>query len=125
MRRGQLRIYLGAAPGVGKTYAMLAEGQRRQSRGTDVVAALVEPHGRRLTAELAEGLEVIPRKTIPYRGGTFTEMDLDAVLARRPQVALVDEYAHSNVPGCRNAKRWQDVEELLDDGITVVTTLNI
>ena len=125
MRRGQLRIYLGAAPGVGKTYAMLAEAQRRHARGTDVVIALVETHGRRLTAEMAEGLEVVPRRVIPYRGGVFTEMDLDAVLTRRPEVALVDELAHTNVPGCRNAKRWQDVDELLDAGLDVITTLNI
>ena len=125
MRRGQLRIYLGAAPGVGKTYAMLAEGQRRHARGTDVVIALVEAHSRRLTAEMAEGLEVVPRRAIPYRGGVFTEMDLDAVLTRHPQVALVDELAHTNVPGCRNAKRWQDVDELLDAGLDVITTLNI
>ncbi|WP_309485307.1 DUF4118 domain-containing protein [Streptomyces sp. WELS2] len=123
--RGRLRVYLGAAPGVGKTYAMLAEGQRRRGRGTDVVIGLVEPHGRRLTTEMAEGLELVPRRTMVYRGIEFTEMDLDAVLARRPQVALVDELAHTNVPGCRNEKRWQDVEELLDAGIDVVSTLNI
>ncbi len=125
MTRGQLRIYLGAAPGVGKTYAMLAEGQRRKARGADVVAALVETHGRRLTATMTEGLESIPRRAMSYRGAAFTEMDLDAVLARHPQIALVDELAHTNVPGCRNAKRWQDVEELLDAGIEVITTLNI
>ncbi|GGM68475.1 sensor histidine kinase [Dactylosporangium sucinum] len=125
MARGRLRIYLGAAPGVGKTYSMLAEGQRRRSRGTDVVIGVVEPHGRRLTAAMAEGLEVVPRRTCDYREARFTEMHLDAVLARHPQVALVDELAHTNVPGCRNAKRWQDVEELLDAGIDVVTTLNI
>jgi len=125
MSRGTLRIYLGAAPGVGKTYAMLAEGQRRHSRGTDVVCALIETHGRRLTAAMAEGLEVVPRRTMTYRGAAFTEMDLDAVLARHPRVALVDELAHTNVPGCRNAKRWQDVDELLEAGIDVITTLNI
>ena len=125
MSSGQLRIYLGAAPGVGKTYAMLAEGQRRRARGTDVVAALIETHGRRLTAALAEGLETIPRRTVHYRGATFTEMDTDAILARRPQVALVDEFAHTNVPGSRNRKRWQDIEELLGAGIDVITTLNI
>jgi len=125
MSRGQLRIYLGAAPGVGKTYAMLAEGQRRRARGTDVVAALVESHGRRLIEAMAEGLETIPRRTMRYRGATFTEMDTEAVLARHPQVALVDELAHTNVPGSRNAKRWQDVDEMLDAGITVITTLNI
>ncbi len=123
--RGKLRIYLGAAPGVGKTYAMLAEGQRRRARGADVVGALIETHGRRLTAEMAEGLEIVPRRTMNHRGATFTEMDLDAVLARHPQVALVDELAHTDVPGCRNAKRWQDVDELLDAGIDVITTLNI
>ncbi len=123
--RGKLRIYLGAAPGVGKTYAMLAEGQRRRSRGTDVVGALIETHGRRLTEAMAEGLETVPRRTMNYRGATLTEMDTDAVLARHPQIALVDELAHTNVPGGRNAKRWQDVDELLDAGIDVITTLNI
>ena len=123
--RGKLRIYLGAAPGVGKTYAMLAEGQRRRARGTDVVAALVETHGRRQTTLMGDGLEAVPRRTMAHSGATFTEMDLDAVLARHPQVALVDELAHTNVPGCRNAKRWQDVDELLDAGIDVITTLNV
>ena len=125
MARGQLRIYLGAAPGVGKTYAMLAEAQRRRARGTDIVVGLLETHGRKLTAAMAEGLEIVPRQTMTHRGATFTEMDLDAVLARHPEVALVDELAHTNVPGCRNPKRWQDVDELLDAGINVVTTLNI
>ncbi|MFE7392970.1 DUF4118 domain-containing protein [Streptomyces sp. NPDC057582] len=125
MARGRLRIYLGAAPGVGKTYAMLGEGQRLRSLGADVVVGFVEPHGRRPTAAMAEGLETIPRRTLSHRGAAFTEMDLDALLARRPQVALVDELAHSKVPGARNAKRWQDVEELLDAGIDVVTTLNV
>jgi two-component system, OmpR family, sensor histidine kinase KdpD len=123
--RGQLRIYLGAAPGVGKTYAMLAEAQRRKIRGTDVVAGLVEAHGRRMTSAMAEGLETVPRRVLRYRDCTFTDMDLDAVLARHPQVALVDELAHTNVPGCRHGKRWEDVEELLDAGIDVITTLNI
>jgi two-component system, OmpR family, sensor histidine kinase KdpD len=125
MARGELRIYLGAAPGVGKTYAMLTEGQRRRARGTDVVCGLIETHGRRLTAAMAKGLEIVPRRTMSHRGVSFTEMDLDAVLARHPQVALVDELAHTNVPGCRNAKRWQDVDELLDADIDVITTLNI
>ncbi len=125
MARGQLRIYLGAAPGVGKTYAMLAEAQRRRARGTDVVVGLLETHGRKLTTAMAEGLEIVPRRTMTHRGATFTEMDLDAVLARHPEVALVDELAHTNVPGCRNPKRWQDVDELLDAGINVITTLNI
>jgi len=125
MSTGQLRVYLGAAPGVGKTFRMLEEGHRRRDRGTDVVIGFVESHGRRNTEVLVEGLEVVPRQTINYRGTSFTEMDLDAVLARRPQVALVDEMAHTNVPGSRNAKRWQDIQELLDAGITVITTVNI
>ncbi len=125
MSRGTLRVYLGAAPGVGKTFAMLDEGLRRGARGTDVVLAFVETHGREHTAEKVEGLELIPRRIIDHRGASFTEMDLDAVLARRPEVALVDELAHTNVPGSRNAKRWQDVEELLATGIDVVTTVNI
>ena len=125
MARGQLRIYLGAAPGVGKTYAMLAEAQRRRARGTDVVVGLLETHGRKMTAAMAEGLEIVPRRTMTHRGAIFTEMDLDAVLARHPEVALVDELAHTNVPGCRNPKRWQDVDELLDAGINVISTLNI
>lgn len=123
--RGRLRVYLGAAPGVGKTYAMLDEGQRRRERGVDVVVGLVETHDRASTAAMVDGLEVVPRRTMTYRGATFTEMDLDAVLARRPAVALVDELAHTNVPGSRNTKRWQDVDELLDAGIDVVTTVNI
>ncbi|MFL6160511.1 MAG: DUF4118 domain-containing protein, partial [Marmoricola sp.] len=123
--RGKFRVYLGAAPGVGKTFAMLGEGHRRAERGTDVVIGFVETHGRRHTAELIDGLEVIPRRELSYRGSTFTEMDLDAVLARRPKVVLVDELAHTNVPGSRNEKRWQDVEELLATGIDVITTVNI
>ncbi|MGH3193475.1 MAG: hypothetical protein ACRDOD_20085 [Streptosporangiaceae bacterium] len=100
MARGQLRIYLGAAPDVGKTYAMLAEGQRRRARGTDVVVGLLETHGLKLTAAMAEGLQIVPRRTMTHRGSSFTEMDLDAVLARHPEVALVDELAHTNViPG--------------------------
>lgn len=125
MARGELRIYLGAAPGVGKTYAMLGEGRRRRDRGTDVVVGFVETHGRPRTAEQIGDLEVVPRKTMDYRGATFEEMDVDALLARRPQVALVDELAHTNVPGSRHEKRWQDVAELLEAGITVVSTLNI
>lgn len=125
MGRGKLRIYLGAAPGVGKTYAMLAEAHRRVERGTDCVVAFVEHHGRARTEVMLRGLEQVPRRELEYRGGTFTELDLDAVLARRPQVALVDELAHTNVPGVRNAKRWQDVEELLAAGIDVVSTVNI
>ncbi|GIE89535.1 sensor histidine kinase [Actinoplanes regularis] len=123
--RGQLRVYLGAAPGVGKTYRMLEEGHRRRARGTDVVVGFVEGHARPHTEALVEGLEVIPRTTITYRGASFTEMDLEAVLARCPEVALVDELAHTNVPGSHHAKRWQDIQTLLEAGITVVTTINI
>jgi two-component system, OmpR family, sensor histidine kinase KdpD len=123
--RGFLRIYLGAAAGVGKTFAMLGEGHRRAERGADVVVAFVETHGRPQTAALLDGLEIIPRKKISYRGATFEEMDLDAVLARRPQIALVDELAHTNVPGSRHEKRWQDVDELLDAGIDVISTVNV
>ncbi|MGO4258035.1 DUF4118 domain-containing protein [Marmoricola sp. RAF53] len=123
--RGRLRVYLGAAPGVGKTYAMLGEGHRRRDRGTDVVVAFVETHGRHFTEQMVEGLEVVPRRTLVHRGAEFTEMDVDAVLSRHPKVALVDELAHTNVPGSRNEKRWQDVEELLAAGVDVITTVNI
>jgi two-component system, OmpR family, sensor histidine kinase KdpD len=123
--RGELRIYLGAAPGVGKTYAMLEEAHRRRERGADVVIGFVETHGRELTARMIGDLETVARRDIAYRGAAFTEMDLDAVLRRRPEIALVDELAHTNVPGCRNAKRWQDVEELLAAGITVLSTVNV
>src|SRR5579859_1695948 len=115
--RGQLRIYLGAAAGAGKTYALLSEGHRRAERGADVVVAFAETHGRPQTAALLDGLEVVPRKKLPYRGGEWEETDLDAVLARKPQIALVDELAHTNVPGTRHVKRWEDVVELLDAGI--------
>ncbi|NXY93038.1 sensor histidine kinase KdpD [Streptomyces sp. BR123] len=125
MGRGKLRIYLGAAPGVGKTYSMLSEAHRRIERGTDCVVGFVEHHNRPRTEVMLHGLEVIERREIEYRGSTFTEMDVDAILARRPAVALVDELAHTNVPGSRNAKRWQDVEELLQAGIDVVSTVNI
>ncbi|MFF8521904.1 ATP-binding protein [Streptomyces werraensis] len=125
MARGKLRIYLGAAPGVGKTYAMLSEAHRRIERGTDCVVAFVEHHGRPRTEVMLHGLEQVPRRELEYRGATFTEMDVDAVLRRAPKVALVDELAHTNVPGSRNAKRWQDVEELLAAGIDVVSTVNI
>ncbi|TQE32160.1 sensor histidine kinase KdpD [Streptomyces ipomoeae] len=125
MARGKLRIYLGAAPGVGKTYAMLSEAHRRIERGTDCVVAFVEHHRRPRTEVMLHGLEQIPRREIEYRDTAFTEMDVDAVLARHPKVALVDELAHTNVPGSRNIKRWQDVEELLDAGIDVVSTVNI
>ncbi|GAA3903776.1 sensor histidine kinase KdpD [Streptomyces gulbargensis] len=125
MGRGKFRIYLGAAPGVGKTYAMLSEAHRRVERGTDCVVAFVEHHHRPRTEVMLHGLETVPRREIAYRDTVFTEMDVDAVLARRPAVALVDELAHTNVPGSRNAKRWQDVEELLAAGIDVISTVNI
>jgi two-component system sensor histidine kinase KdpD len=125
MTRGTLRIYLGAAPGVGKTFDMLGEAHRRLSRGTDVVVGLVETHGRPRTAEQLEGLEVLPRKEVSYRGVTLTELDVDAVLARHPQVVVIDELAHTNAPGSKNPKRWQDVDEILDAGIHVLTTVNI
>jgi len=123
--RGHLRIYLGSAAGVGKTYAMLGEGHRRAERGADVVVGFAEAHGRPQTAALLDGLETVPRKKLEYRGASFEEMDLAAVLARRPQIALVDELAHTNVPGSRNEKRWQDIEELLDAGIDVISAVNI
>ena len=125
MARGRLRIYLGASPGVGKTVDMLDEGHRRAQRGTDVVVGYVETHGRAFTASLLEGLEAVPRRVLEYRGSALEEMDLDAILARRPAVALVDELAHTNVPGSRNEKRYQDVLELLDAGIDVISTVNI
>ncbi|MFD5103326.1 ATP-binding protein [Streptomyces albidochromogenes] len=125
MGRGKLRIYLGAAPGVGKTYAMLSEAHRRVERGTDCVVAFVEHHDRPRTEVMLHGLEQTRRREIVHRGAVFTEMDVDAVLARRPAVALVDELAHTNVPGSRHAKRWQDVEELLQAGVDVISTVNI
>ena len=120
------RIYLGAAAGVGKTYAMLNEGRRRKQRGTDVVIGFVECHGRKLTEQMIDDLEVVPRTVVNYRGSRLEEMDLDAVLRRRPTVALIDELAHTNVPGSgRNDKRWQDVMQILATGIDVITTVNI
>ena len=123
--RGKLRIYLGAAPGVGKTYAMLNEAHRRLERGTDVVVGLVETHGRAKTEALLDDLEVLPRRMVKYRGAQFAELDVDGVLARRPEVVLVDELAHTNVPGTGSEKRWQDVERLLDAGIEVLSTVNV
>ena len=125
MARGKLRIYLGAAPGVGKTYAMLALGNQHRQHGGDVVIGLLETHDRAATAAQVDGLEHVPPRRLAQGETTFEEMDVDAVIARAPQIALVDEYAHSNAPGGRNAKRWQDVENLLDAGIDVVSTLNI
>ena len=123
--RGRLRVYLGMAPGVGKTYEMLTAGKRRQTGGADVVVGVVETHGREETEALTEGLEVLPRQPIEYRGRQLMEFDLDVALARRPKLLLVDEYAHTNAPGSRHPKRWQDVEELLAAGIDVWTTLNV
>jgi two-component system sensor histidine kinase KdpD len=125
MKRGKLRVLLGAAPGVGKTYEMLEEGRRLAADGRDVVIAVVEPHGRAATAALTEGLPVVPRATVTHRGVELSEMDVEGVRQRHPQIALVDELAHTNAPGSRNAKRWQDVQELLDAGIDVVTTVNV
>jgi two-component system sensor histidine kinase KdpD len=124
-QRGRLKIYLGFAAGVGKTYEMLQEGHRLKKQGVDVVIGIVETHGRAETAALIGDLEQVPRRRIEYRGVVLEEMDLDAVLARRPQVALVDELAHTNAPGSRNGKRYQDVEELLRAGIHVIATMNI
>jgi two-component system sensor histidine kinase KdpD len=123
--RGRLRVYLGMAPGVGKTYKMLEEAHRRVERGTDVVVGFAECHNRARTVELLEGLEVVPRLRIEYRGVVVEEMDTDAILARRPAVAMIDELAHTNAPGSPREKRWQDVEVLLDAGIEVISTCNV
>ncbi len=124
-QRGKLKVYLGYGAGVGKTWQMLQEGHRLQKEGIDVVVGLVETHGRAETGQLIEGLEVVPRRRVQYRGITIEEMDLGAVLARRPEVALVDELAHTNVPGSKNLKRYEDVQELLAAGIHVISTLNV
>ena len=123
--RGRLRVLLGAAPGVGKTYEMLAEGKRLLDEGRDVVIAIVETHGRTATAAQTIGIPEVPRRTDLHRGVPLSEMDLDSVLARSPEIALVDELAHTNTPGSQNTKRWQDVNALLDAGIDVVTTVNV
>jgi two-component system sensor histidine kinase KdpD len=123
--RGRHRVYLGIAPGVGKTYTALEELKRRRERGTDVVIGFLETHNRPKTAEMAADLEVVPRKKIPYKGVSVEEMDTDAVIARHPAVALVDELAHTNAPGSKHEKRWQDVEDLLAAGVTVISTVNI
>src|SRR5437868_5008700 len=124
-QRGRLKVYLGFAAGVGKTYEMLQEGNRLRRQGVDVVVGLVETHGRAETAAQVGELEQVPRRRVEYRGVVLEEMDVDAALARRPTVCLVDELAHTNAPGSRNAKRYQDVEELLRAGVHVVTTLNV
>jgi two-component system sensor histidine kinase KdpD len=120
-----LRMYLGAAPGVGKTYAMLSEGHRRRERGTDVVVGFVATYGRKQTIAMLEGLDLVPMQVLEYRGRRFEEMDVDAVIERAPQVALIDELAHTNIPGARHGKRWEDVVEILAAGIEVITTINI
>ncbi len=123
--RGRLKIYLGYAAGVGKTYQMLLEGHRLKAEGLDVVVGIVETHGRIDTKKLTEGLEAMPLRTVNYHNVTVDEMNVDAILARKPQVALIDELAHTNVPGSRNEKRWQDVQDILSAGIHVISTLNV
>jgi two-component system sensor histidine kinase KdpD len=124
-QRGKLKVFLGYAAGVGKTFKMLCEAQGRRHDGADVVVGYFEPHGRLDTIAQLEGLEVVPRRRIEYRGTTFEEMDTDAIVARRPKVAVVDEFPHTNVPGCQRTKRWEDVLVLLDAGIDVLTTMNV
>lgn len=123
--RGRLKIFMGYAAGVGKTYQMLEEAQQLKSKGRDVVIGYFEPHNRQETIAKVQGLEVIPRKKVIYRETGFEEMDAEAILARRPEVAAVDEFPHTNVPGSERAKRWEDVQALLDAGIDVLTTMNI
>jgi len=122
---GRLKIFLGMAAGVGKTYAMLSEARRIQQAGVDIVAAFVETHGRPETNALCQGLPVIPRKQVSYRGVVLDELDFEAVLARKPEICLIDELAHTNAPDQRHLKRYQDIQELLRAGITVFTTLNV
>ena len=125
MTLGKLRIFLGAAPGVGKTFTMLEEGKRLAVEGADVVVGVVETHGRQATAAMADGIEMVPTLPVTYRGLTTQELDVGAVIARRPDVVLVDELAHSNAPGLANAKRWQDVRDILAEGISVMSTVNV
>ena len=124
-QRGNLKVYLGYAAGVGKTFQMLADAHAAAQRGLDVVVAYFEPHARRDTIEQVENLDLVPHRKLDYRGRTFQEMDTDAVLQRRPRIALVDELAHTNIPGSQRAKRWEDVQVLLDAGIEVWTTMNV
>src|SRR6476646_6273332 len=123
--RGKLKVFFGAAPGVGKTYAMLEEGRARAAEGADVVVGYAEPHARTDTEALLLGMELLPYKFVEYKKVRLKEFDLDAALKRRPAILLVDELAHTNAPGLRHPKRWQDVEEILDAGIDVYTTLNV
>jgi two-component system sensor histidine kinase KdpD len=125
LRRGRLKVFLGYAAGVGKTFRMLEEAQQLRAEGRDVVVGYFEPHGRQDTIAKGEGMEVVPRRCIEYRGHAFEEMDTDAILARRPQVCAVDEFPHTNIPGAKRAKRWEDVVVLLDSGIDVLTTMNV
>ena len=124
-KRGCLKVFLGYAAGSGKTYQMLEEGQELQRRGVDVAIGYFEPHGRKDTIAKTEGMEIVPRRKVEYRGTAFEEMDTEAILRRKPAVCLVDEFAHTNVPGCERTKRWEDVEVLLDAGIDVYTTMNV
>jgi len=124
-RQGQLKVFLGASPGVGKTFTMLETARAKRAEGLDVVVGVVETHGRAETERLLDGLDVIPRREIEYRGVSLKEFDLDAALARHPALLLVDELAHTNAPGSRHAKRWQDVEELLAAGIHVIAAMNV
>src|ERR1700736_1102922 len=124
-KRGQLKIYLGATPGAGKTFAMLNEGKHLLENGHDVVVGFVETYQRPMTVTALSGLPTLPRIKVAYRGTELEDMDLDALLARRPEIALVDELAHTNAPGLRHHKRWQDVEDLRDAGIDVITTVNV
>ncbi len=124
-KRGRLKVYLGQAAGVGKTYKMLDDAHAMRARGIDVVVGFVETHGRQETADRIGDLEVVPRRTVDYKGTVLMEMDLEVILARKPEVAIVDELAHTNAPGSRNEKRWQDVEQLLEAGISVLTTVNV
>src|SRR6202140_2927454 len=124
-QRGKLKIFMGYAAGVGKTYKMLEEAQNLKASGVDIVVGYFEPHGRKETIAKTEGLEIIPRKRIQYRETLFEEMDTEAILARRPQVSVVDEFPHTNVPGSERSKRWEDVDALLAAGIDVLTTMNI
>src|SRR6476469_8640257 len=123
--RGNLKLFLGYAAGTGKTYRMLEEGQKLREQGVDVVIGYFEPHGRKDTIAKTEGLELVPRKKVQYRGSTFEEMDTEAIIARKPQVAVVDEFPHTTVPGSPRAKRWEDVLLIVEHGIDVLTTMNV
>src|SRR5262249_16759534 len=124
-KRGRLKVFLSYAAGAGKTYRMLEEAQELKERGVDIVIGYFEPHGRKDTIEKTEGLEIIPRRKMEYRGAEFDEMDTDAIIARAPAVCAVDEFPHTNVPGSERAKRWEDVIKILDAGIDVLTTMNL